>query len=109
MYNILLIIHLVLFIVSLLYIGIVLLEKASDTSKYLFAASISVFLVIMGYILELMGTDRNFSLVSLKVQLLGLFFLNSFLLFFIAKCCNSYIPTYFRVILLTIDSIFIFA
>ena len=107
MYNILLIIHLVLFIVSLLYIGIVLLEKASDTSKYLFAASISVFLVIMGYILELMGTDRNFSLVSLKVQLLGLFFLNSFLLFFIAKCCNSYIPTCFRVIFLTIDSIFL--
>ena len=108
MYATLMAIHLFLFAVSLVYIGIVLFEKASDTSKYLFVAVFSVSMVIIGYLLELMGTDQQFSLVSVKVQLLGLFYLNTFLCFFLAKCCNVYIPTSVRFIMLVVDTVFLF-
>ena len=57
MYTFILIVHIILLIASIVFIGVVLVEKANDTTKYLFCATICSFLTILGYIQELLGID----------------------------------------------------
>ncbi len=101
-------VHLLLIFASMIFIGIILSEKGTDTSKYLFAAMVSNLLVILGYTEEMLGTGEAFSIISVKIQLLGLVFLITFLVFFIGRCCNVSIPKTVRFIMLSADMIIVF-
>ena len=107
MYLVLMIIHLFLLLVSMIFIGVILTEKATDNSKYLFAATMSNFMVVLGYTQEIVSTSSDFAFISIKIQLLGLIYLVTFLLFFIAGCCNEYIPKFVRFIMLTADTLIV--
>ena len=78
MYTFILIVHIIFLIASIVFIGVVLVEKANDTTKYLFTATLCSFLIILGYTQELLGIDKSLSLFSIKIQLLGMTFLNVF-------------------------------
>ncbi len=106
MYTFVLIIHIILFLLAILFIGIVLSEKSNDTTKYLFATTISNVMVSMGYTQEIISKDMDFSMASVKIQLFGLVFLMSFLLFFVARCCNIRIPKVVRKVLMLVDVFF---
>ena len=97
--------HIFLTVVSFAYMGIILLEKANEVTKYLLVCTVSNLFVILGYTLELMGSDTSYSLTSLKLQILGLVFLISFLVFFICKCCDFEIPQWLRQVILFLDVI----
>ncbi|MBR4580711.1 MAG: hypothetical protein IKO32_05715, partial [Lachnospiraceae bacterium] len=82
MYTFIVIIHIILLIASIVFLGVVLIEKANDTTKYLFAATVCSFLIMLGYMQELLGVDKSQTLFSIKIQLLGMTFLISFMIFF---------------------------
>ena len=107
MYLTLVIIHLFLLLVSMIFIGVILTEKATDNSKYLLVATVSCFVVVLGYTQEIISTSQDFSLISIKIQLLGLIYLITFLLFFIAGCCNEVIPKPVRFIMLVADTVIV--
>ena len=107
MYLAIVIIHLFLLLVSMIFIGIILTEKATDNSKYLLVATMSSFVVILGYTQEIISTSLDFSLISIKIQLLGLIYLITFLLFFIAGCCNEVIPKQIRFVMLLADTVIV--
>ena len=93
----------------MIFIGIILSEKGTDTSKYLLAATLSNFLIILGYTLEMMGRSEQFAMVSVKVQLIGLFFLITIIVFFVARCANITIPKVPRFIMLALDMLLVAA
>ena len=105
MYRFILGAHFFFIILALAYMGIILLEKATEVTKYLLVAAVSNFFIILGYTLELMGTESSYSMTSLKIQLLGLVFFITFLLFFITKCCDLDLPIPVHVILLFVDAV----
>ena len=86
MYAILVTTHIILTLMSMIFIAIMLSERGNDTSKYLLAASLSNFLIILGYTEEILGESEQFVLFSIKVQLIGMIYLITFILFFIARC-----------------------
>ena len=106
MYLFILIIHLILLAVSMVFIGIVLSEKANDTTKYLLMATVCNFLVMLGYTQELLGVEKDISLASIKIELLGLAFLLSFLIFFMSRICNFFIPFPVRLLVMLLDIFF---
>ena len=97
--------HIFLTVISFAYMGVILLEKANEVTKYLLVCTVSNLFVILGYTLELMGSDTSYSLTSLKLQILGLVFLISFLVFFICKCCDFELPQWLRQVILFLDVI----
>ena len=107
MYTFILIVHIILLIASIVFIGVVLVEKANDTTKYLFCATICSFLTILGYIQELLGIDKSLTLFSIKIQLLGLTFLISFMIFFATRIRNNITPTPVRIAVVVVDLIFL--
>ena len=107
MLNFLIAIHLVLLFASMIFIGVIISEKGTDTSKYLFAATVSNFLVILGYTEEMLSKGESFSIISIKIQLLGLIFLITFLAFFIARCCSVTVPKTVRFALLSFDMLLV--
>ena len=103
MYHFILGVHMLLTALAMAYLGVILVEKASDVTKYLLIATVCNFFVIFGYTLEIMGTDRAYSLTSVKIQFLGLIFLISFLLFFMTKICDVEIPKPMRFVIIGVD------
>ena len=107
MLNFLIAIHLVLLFASMIFIGVIISEKGTDNSKYLFAATVSNFLVILGYTEEMLSKGESFSIISIKIQLLGLIFLITFLTFFIARCCSVTVPKTVRFAMLSFDMLLV--
>lgn len=108
MYAILVTTHIILTLMSMIFIAIMLSERGNDTSKYLLAASLSNFLIILGYTEEILGESEQFVLFSIKVQLIGMIYLITFILFFIARCCRITIHQEIRFAILVVDMLFIF-
>lgn len=106
MYTFILAIHFILLLASIIFIGVVLSEKSNDTTKYLFAATICNMMVMLGYTQEILAKERQFSIVSIKVQLFGLVFFLTFLLLFVAGCCNVIIPRAARNTFMVLDVFF---
>lgn len=107
MYLFILIVHIFLLIGSIVFIGVVLTEKANDTTKYLFTATVCNFLAILGYMQELLGIDKSQTLFSIKIQLLGMTFIISFMIFFATRIRNYITPAPVRIMIVVVDMFFL--
>ena len=107
MYTFIVIIHIILLIASIVFLGVVLIEKANDTTKYLFAATVCSFLIMLGYMQELLGVDKSQTLFSIKIQLLGMTFLISFMIFFASRIRNYSTPAPIRMVIVVVDLLFL--
>ncbi len=97
------ILQLIAVVVAMGVVIVITMEKPSQPQKLLMLSSICILLNMVGYLLEILARSQEAAMVALKMQYLGVSFLLTFLLFFMARCCQYKIPTWLRWTLIGYD------
>lgn len=103
MYETLVLIHFVCLILCMGLLMVSIAIRNSESQKYLVLITISVTVNAFGYFGAILANTPEAAIICDKIQIFGLIFVNTFMVFFIAKCCNYTISIWFRYFLLFFD------
>lgn len=84
--------HIIALIISIILVAFIFKEKINEQQELLLLSSLAVVLIVGGYLFEMTADNLSAAMMCLRLEFTGLFFVNTFLLMFVLRTCNVYLP-----------------